>query len=326
MDYSQALSDLAFTCVACGACDGKCVIVRSINPEMSLSDIIRLLRYELVKRGFVPEGAIKKMYEEVKKNGDLLGEIPEGTLKIPDTVQNDKADTLLVAECIHTDTEIESLNTALGLLAKMKKQVAVFVDPGCCGSTPYDFGFWDQLPALVENKWKKIKGFGNKKLLFVNPHCQEFITNKYSKVLDNFEGFKGQHFSELLLDAFDKGKLKSKKMKKVRVSYHDPCFLGRGLGIYDAPRQVLAHLDGVELIEMKRHREQSFCCGARGLGNYFEKFAEGTARERINEFLDTKTDTLITACPYCKEIFGKVMGNDAHRVKDLAEFVSERIE
>jgi heterodisulfide reductase subunit D len=320
MDYNQSLADLAYTCTACGACDGKCVIVRSINPLMALSDIIRLIRYEGVKRGFVPKGPIKQMYETVKKTGDLAGK----TLTVSDKVQNDKADTLLIAECIHTDADAKPFDAAVALLAKMGKQVAVFSDPGCCGSTLYDFGFWDQLPALVEKKWKKIKGFGNKKLLFVDPHCQEFMTNKYRKIIDGFKGFKGQHISELLLDAFKKGKLTSKKMKKTKVSYHDPCFLGRGLGIYDAPRQVLGCLDGVTLIEMKRNREQSFCCGARGLGTYFKDFPETTARVRIQEFLDTKADILITACPHCKDIFAKVLGKDGRQVKDLTEFVSER--
>jgi len=325
LEYNPSLADLAFTCVACGACDGKCVIVRCINPNMALSDIIRLFRYELVKRGFIPEGPIKKMYEEVKKNGDLLGNGRKEVLKIPEEIRNDKADTLLIAECIHSNAQASSYNAAFRLIGKMKKDIAIFSDPGCCGSTLYDYGFWDQLPGLVESKWEKVKGFGNKKLLFLDPHCQEFMTNKYSKIIDTFNGFKGQHFSELLLDAFNKGKLKSKKMKRLKVSYHDPCFLGRGLGIYDPPRQVLTCLDSVELIEMKRNREQSFCCGARGLGNYFEDFSKGTAQRRINEFLETRADILITACPYCKEIFGKVMGKEAHRVKDLIEFVNERV-
>lgn len=324
LGYSVSVADLAFTCAACGACDGKCVIVRSINPDMALSDIIRLLRYELVKRGFIPEGKIKEMYEDVKKNGDLLGNGREKTLTVPDKIRNDKADTLLIAICIHSDAQVKSFDGALKLLAKMKKPVALLSDPGCCGSTLYDFGFWDQLPDLLETKWKKIKGFGNKKLLFLDPHCQEFMTNKYSKMVDKFNGFKGQHFSELLLDSFNKGKLKSKKMKKVKVSYHDPCFLGRGLGIYDPPRQVLAHLDRVELVEMKRNRKHSFCCGARGLGNYFEDFAKATAQKRINEFLETKADMLITACPYCKEIFQGVLGKENERIKDLIEFVDER--
>ena len=323
LDYNQPLADLAFTCAACGACDGKCVIVRCINPDMALSDIIRLLRYELVKRGFVPEGPIKKMYEQVKKTGDLLTD--GRALKVLKENQNGKADTVLIAECMHSDAEVNAVNAALKLLEKMKKPVTVFADPGCCGSTLYDYGFWDQLPALVEAKWDKIKSFGKKKLLFVDPHCQEFMTNKYAKIIDDFDGFKGQHITEILLDGFAKGKLKSKKMKKVTVSYHDPCFLGRGLGIYEPPRQVLKHLAGVNLVEMKRNREQSFCCGARALGSYFRDFSEETAKERIAEFLETKADLLITACPYCKEIFGKVLGKGADRVQDLTEFVSERV-
>jgi heterodisulfide reductase subunit D len=75
---------------------------------------------------------------------------------------------------------------------------------------------------------------------------------------------------------------------------------------------------------MKRNREQSFCCGARGLGNYFENFAKGTTQERIKEFLETKADLLITACPYCKEIFQEVLDKGNERVKDLIEFVDER--
>ena len=325
IDYNQSLADLAFTCPVCRACDGKCVIVRCINPEMALSDIIRLLRYELVKRGFVPQGPIKKMFEEVKKNGDLLGNGRSKALKIPEKVENDKADTLLIAECLHGDAQVASFDAAIKLLGKMKKSVAIFSDPGCCGSTLYDFGFWDQMPTLVQKKWNMIKGFGKKKLLFIDPHCQEFMTNKYEKIIDRFDGFKGEHFSEVMLKALTKGTLKSKKMKKVKVSYHDPCFLGRGLGIYEPPRQVLQRLDGVQLVEMKRNRQQSFCCGARILGSYYGDLSDQTAKERINEFLETKADLLITACPYCKEIFGKVLGKEANRVHDLTEFVKERV-
>jgi len=329
IDYNQSVADLAFSCPVCRACDSKCVIVRCINPEMALSDIIRLLRYELVKRGMIPEGPIKKMYAEVKKNGDLMGSGHRRALSIPAHTGNAKADTLFVAECVHNEAMARSLDAALKLLGKMKKPVALFSDHGCCGSTLYDFGFWDELPALVQRKWKKIESFGKKKLLFVDPHCQEFMTNKYEKILDGsdgFNGFEGQHISEVLLDALRKGALKSKKMKKVTVSFHDPCFLGRGLGIYEPPRQVLNTLTGVQLIEMKRNREQSFCCGARSADSYFHDFSEGTAKERVAEFLETKAELLITACPHCKEIFGKVLGKEADRVRDLTVFVTERVQ
>ena len=98
------------------------------------------------------------------------------------------------------------------------------------------------------------------------------------------------------------------------------------LGIYDAPRKVLSSLDGVELVEMKRNRENSFCCGARSVGNYFPDFPAENARKRIQEFKDTGADLLITACGYCQEIFKKELGKDNKQVKDLIELVDERTE
>jgi Fe-S oxidoreductase len=325
MEYNQRLADLAFTCSACRACDSKCVIVRCINPDMALSDIIRLLRYELVKRGFVPEGRIKEMYDEVRKNGDLSA---KGEKALTPPKRKREADTVLVVEAIHDQNLKKSYGAALRLLEKIGKPIELLADQGTFGSTLYDFGFWEQLPALVKVKSEKLKALGDKKLLFLDPHCQEFVTNMYPKILDNGTAMKGQHISEVLLEGLTKGKLKGKPMKKVKVSYHDPCFLGRGLGIYEPPREVLKRLGNVELVEMKRSKDQSFCCGARGLGSYFEGFAERTASMRVNDFLATKADLLITACPSCKEVLGNAMGNSglrASRVKDLTEFVNERV-
>lgn len=323
-DYTKELADLAFTCATCSACDDKCVIVRCDNPNMALSDYIRLLRYEHVKRAIIPEGPIKKMYEQVKKAGDLSGNGHGKTPVLPESVLDSNADTLLVATCLHHQTAVKEYEAAGTLLKKMNKRVALFADDGCCGASLYDFGFWDQLSALVKKKWERISSFRKQNLLFVDPHCQQFITNKYPTILENFNGFEGRHITELVVEAFEKGYLKSKDGLSIKVSFHDPCFLGRGLGIYDAPRKALGFLKGVELIEMKRNREQSLCCGARALGTYFNDFAAQNAKERINEFMDTKADLLITACPYCRETFQKVMGTEAGRVKDLTEFVAER--
>jgi Fe-S oxidoreductase len=97
------------------------------------------------------------------------------------------------------------------------------------------------------------------------------------------------------------------------------------MGIYDAPRQVLGELKGVKLIEMARNRANSFCCGARALGNYYPKMSEATARERMQEFKDCGAEVLVTACQYCKERFQKVLpAAEKGKVKDLLELVDER--
>ena len=99
--------------------------------------------------------------------------------------------------------------------------------------------------------------------------------------------------------------------------------MGRGLGIYDAPRQVLEFLNGVELVQMKRNRQSAFYCGARTLGTYFDRAATVSAEERLEEFFATRADVLVTACPCCKQHFRSVLPPDRrHMVKDLVEIVA----
>jgi Fe-S oxidoreductase len=321
IDFNQSTADFAFSCAGCMACDSNCSLIRSFPPYVGIFDIIRLLRGEAVKRGFIPD-TVKKMYDKVKKTGDY-GQA--SSQKFPDKINNDEADTVIFAECTHTRAQKDISAAAVSLLEKIGSPVSQFIERGCCGSTLYDFGFWEQLEPLAEANWQKMKGMEDKRFVFINPHCQEFIVKRYPEILSDYIPVNNQHISQLLADAFKGGMLKSKKVDKVKVSYHDPCYLGRGLKIYDAPREVLASLDGVELVEMARNRENSFCCGARVLGNYVPNLSKDTAKERIKEFKATRADLLITACAYCKDSFQKVMpGKDKAKVKDLIEFVDER--
>jgi heterodisulfide reductase subunit D len=281
----------------------------------------------LVKRGLVPEGKIKKIYQEVRKKGDYLDKGQGVNLQIPEKIRDEKADMVLFAECFHTDAQSKILESALRLLDKIGKPVSQFSDGGCCGSTLYDLGFWDQLGVLVKVKSEKMKVFGAKEFIFINPHCQEFVVKRYPEILPEYSSIKSRHFSQLLVESFREGKLKSKNAAKVKVTYHDPCYLGRGLGIYEPPREALSFLGGVELVEMDRNRASSFCCGARALGRYFPNFSVETAKKRLEEFQATGADLLITSCPYCKENLQNAMpSKEKDRVRDLIELVDERTE
>ena len=323
--YTKELSELVYTCSACRGCDDLCVILRSVNPDMPLSDIIRLMKYEMVKRDLIPD-KVKGMYQVIKEKGDIPANENGQDLSIPEKIKSDQADTLLYGECIHTATQIDLFQITLNVLEKIGKPMGLFMDGGCCGSTLFDYGFWGELPGLVDTKMEKMKAYQNKTFLFINPHCQEFISNRYEKIASKYEPIKSQHISEVMAVALRNGKLKTKENGKVRVTYHDPCMLGRGLGIFDTPREVLSFFEDVEFVEMKRNRENAFCCGSKAVGKYFSNCPEGTAKERIHEFEDTGADFLITACPYCKEIFQRVLGKEKDRVKDLIEFVDERTE
>jgi len=322
IEFDQSVADYVFSCAGCLACDTKCAVIRSHKSHLHIMDAIRLLRSEAVKKGFVPEGNARKIYEEVKKTGDYGQTVK---LQLPEKISSDKADTVVFAECSHTPAQKGISEATVRLLEKIGSPVSQFAEKGCCGSTLYDFGFWEQLEPLAKANWEKMKALKDKNFVFVNPHCQEFIIKRYPEIIPDYSPIDNQHISQVLADAFKQGKLKNKKSGKVKVSYHDPCYLGRGLKIYDAPRDVLASLDGIELVEMGRNRENSFCCGARTLGNYVPGLAEDTAKERMNEFEATGADLLITACPYCKDSFQKVLpAKDKERVKDLTELVDER--
>lgn len=322
LEYSQAVADMAYTCATCTACDDHCFVLRCYRADILPSDNIRFLRAQMVKQGFIPEGRIKEIYDEVVKRGDY-GQ--PSSLKLSDKIKGDKADTVIFAECSHTKAQNQIFESAVKLLEKIGSPVSLFSEKGCCGSTIYDLGFWEQLEPIVKANWEKMKALKDKKFVFINPHCQAFIARNYGEILSDYSSIDGRHFSQLLVDAFKGGKLKSQKTDKVKVSYHDPCYLGRRLRIYEAPREVLSSLNGVELIEMDRNRENSFCCGARALANYYPNMSEDTARERVAEFEATGADLLITACAYCKENFQKVMpGGKKDNVKDLIEFVDER--
>lgn len=323
IDYNKSMANLAFTCTICGACDDICKIIPFSSPHALPSDIIRLLRYQLVKRNIIPTGKIRDIYERLKYNSFHNRNFPIS--KTIEKVKNDNSDIVIFAECLHSDEEIKIYESAFRLFEKMGLQVTIFSGGGSCGSTLYDLGFWDSLHEIVEKNFKKMEKIRAREFLFINPHCQEFVEKVYPQIIPRYEGGANLHFSEFLLKSLKNNKLKIKKNSRIKVCYHDPCHLGRGLGIYDTPRILLSSLDGVELIEMKRNKRNSFCCGARSINNYFQNFLESTARNRIDEFKKTNANLLITACSYCKEAFQNALKSaEKGLVVDLIEFVDNR--
>jgi Fe-S oxidoreductase len=307
IEFDRLVAEFAFSCAGCLACDANCHLVRCYQPYVGITDIIRLLRSEAVRRGLVPEGA-RKIYDQAKKGSafELEGEA-------------ENADTVIIAG------PGDTAGAAARLLKKLGQSAARLAGNRRCGSTLYDLGFWEELGPLVRAAWAKMKPLKDKQFVFVDPHCQEFIVNRYAELLPDYSPVNARHISQVLAEAFRDGRLKSKNTGTVKVSYHDPCYLGRGLKIYQAPRDILAALDGVELVEMARNREDSFCCGAGVLGEYIPGLSEDTARERLKEFEATGADILVTACDRCQAAFRKVLPpRDRKRIKDLTELVEER--
>jgi len=318
--YTSTMAQLAYECPLCEACD-VCQVIPVPPPHVSPTEIVRFLRHQLVKQHMIPERT-GQVYHQLQKDPNYK-ERKTG-LRLPERVKDDNANTVLFVDGVHTEGERRIYESAIRLLEKAGKTIALF-DEGESGYDLYDLGFWDELSELVRSRSRQIEKLYGKETLFINPHCQEFVTRRYPEIEPEHQQVRGRHFTEFLANVLKEGKLKVKRELSVKVSYHDPCRLSRGLGIHKAPREVLSFL-GVELVEMRRHGENTYCCGASGGSSAFSDFLNWVAEERFREFRETGAELLLTACPWCKEAFQAVLpAEEREKVKDLIEFVDEVI-
>ncbi len=199
-------------------------------------------------------------------------------------------------------------------------------DVNCCGESLKKVGDLELFERLKNTNLNYLKSNKSAKIITVSPHCLATFKKDYG------EDFEVLHFSELMARFIQEGKLTPKKdMGGMKVTYHDPCYLGRHSGIYDAPRQVIQSIPGVELIEMGRSREQSMCCGGGGGGLWMEKAkGERLSDLRIEEAMATGATVLATACPYCitmlEDSVRTLNADEQIKIKDVTELFLESLD
>jgi Fe-S oxidoreductase len=200
------------------------------------------------------------------------------------------------------------------------------VEVNCCGESLKKVGDLELFERLKNNNLQYFNKKGITKIITVSPHCLTSFKKDYG------ENYEVVHFSELMASLVKEGKLTPKKdFGGVKVTYHDPCYLGRHNGVYDAPREILASIPGLDFVEMGRNREQSMCCGGGGGGLWMEKLkGERLSDLRVEEALATGATILATACPYCIAMFEDSIrtlnADDKIKVKDVSELFLESLE
>lgn len=172
-----------------------------------------------------------------------------------------------------------------------------------------------------------LNGYNVKKIVTGCPHCFNTIKNEYPDLGGNYEVI---HHSQLIQQLINAGKLKAEggeSFKGKRITYHDPCYLGRGNDVYEAPRRALEILD-TELVEMKRCRSNGLCCGAGGAQMFKEpeKGNKDINIERIDEVIAVNAQVVAAACPFCMTMLSDgVKNHDKEqeiKVLDIAEITA----
>lgn len=200
----------------------------------------------------------------------------------------------------------------------------------CCGHDALWTGDVETFKKLAEYNAAQIKEAGVKKIVFSCPEGYRTFKLDYPNYVDL--GCEVQHISEFLAEEIGRNGVKLKETKK-KVTYQDPCRLGRHLGVYDAPRKVLESIPGIELVEMRHSGLESICCGTSAFTNC-DSYSNMLRAERLCEATETGAELLITACPKCQTHFRCAMTDkgEEHRstakieIMDLTNLVADAIE
>jgi Fe-S oxidoreductase len=197
----------------------------------------------------------------------------------------------------------------------------------CCGESIRKTGDEELFKRLARENIKTFIDHGVKKILVSSPHCYHTFKNEYPEFMVKFEVVP---ISQYLLELIHAGKIELTKEYAKKVTYHDPCYLGRHNGIYDEPREALKRIPGLELKEMPESRIDSLCCGGGG-GRIWMETPKGERFSdlRLEQAIGVGAEVLATSCPYCIANFedSRLTLNVTERieVKDITEIVHEVI-
>ena len=313
----------AYTCLSCGRCAEECWLREDAMP------MIRALREEIVERGFGPPEPNQKVDENIRNAHTVFaGKDKERIAWAEEYKLAKTGDNLYFAGCYGAYRTPDSAKATVKILQAAGVDVAYLgTDEWCCGFHPG----WDGQPSIEEDmavhNVETIKAAGAKRVIFACPSCYLSFKEDYPRIVGELP-FEVVHIVELLPALIAKKKLKFKTIAK-KVTYHDPCHLGRQLKVYEEPRKALTSIPGVELVEMPRNRRWAWCCGGGGgvTMNAYPDFSLSTAKDRLLEAKGV-ADTLVTACPLCVDNLSLAKKRDGIKVAiyDMPVFLAEALE
>ena len=310
-------------CTTCGACMEEC----PANID-HVNIIMELKRYKTLTLGDIPRTAADTI-NKIKINGNPWGLSQEDRFKwaegfeVPLINPEKKVDYLYYVGCAgsYDGSNQKVVRDTIALLKKANVDFAVLGKTEKCNGDPIrrfgdEYSFYE---VAIENI-THMNQYTFDKVVTHCPHCLHTIGKEYA-------GFKnGQfqtiHHTELLASLIKEGKLPINKSLKEKLTFHDPCYLGRHHGQYDAPREILQSIPGLDLQEMKESKDKAVCCGMGG-GNMWYELPEGEhlSKQRLQGVAKTQAPKLATACSYCLINFN----SSKAQVKETEEVVIEDV-
>jgi Fe-S oxidoreductase len=327
-------SDDIWRCTTCGICPQQCPRdVRQIESGVSLRRIA-------TEYGVFPNTAkpVRGVSASLTAEGNPLNEPRKDRAKWAEGLSvkpfNEEMEVLYFSGCyLSYDPRLKKVAAATAnILNKAGIDFGILgTQENCCGESIRKTGDEELFKRLAKENIKNFIDNGVKKILVSSPHCFHTFKNEYPEFMVNFEVV---HITQYLSELIDDGRLELNTEYAKKVTYHDPCYLGRHNGIYEEPREVLKKIPALEFNEMPESRETSLCCGGGGGRIWMETLkGERFSDFRIEQAVGVGAEVLATSCPYCITHFEEsrlesrltLEESESLVIKDITEIIAEVI-
>ena len=317
--------DILYGCTTCNKCVLKC------PRGVTIIDVVRSMRAMIAETGAIPS-VLRTTTGSVHSNGNPWSEPREkrtAWMEGLDVPKFGEGTEYFLFVCCTSAYDARSQNIARSMVKVLSAAGVSFgvigEEESCCSESVRKIGDEALFTSTAEKNINLYKAKGVKKIITTSPHCYYTFTKEYPELGGEFEVV---HYTQLLARLLEEGKLKLSKTLDKKVTYHDPCYLGRHNDVYDEPRALISAVTGGNLVEMKRIRKESLCCGAGGGRLWMETKPEWRFSDlRIHEACETGAPILATACPYCISMLEDsrktVNKEDAIEIKDISELIAE---
>ncbi len=330
-------TDSIWMCVSCYACTAACPSKVPLTPGLMAS-----IKGELLLAGKIP-AELHTALQNSQRYGNPLGESPrkradwatgiQPEVKILGKIRQPVDILWFVGDYASYHPRVRLATQALARVLNILGEDFGILGPdeSSDGDSQRLAGEGGLFEMLADKNGKIFSKFQFNKIITTDPHAYNALKNEYPKLGISYPV---QHYTEYLTEKFDQLKPLLKNEVKAKVTYHDPCYLGRANGIFEQPRSLLEAIPGVQLVEMSHNHTNSLCCGGGGGGMWLDGFQWEKAHVRLSEWrireaLATGAEYLAVACPYetprFEDAIKTVEGAGQLKVRDLAELLAEAI-
>lgn len=327
---SEELAKRLYQCMLCMNCKSVC------PAQIKVPDVVRAARERLVEKGYLPEAFKPALAAMIEAANPLLAPPEKRADSYPANFKKavaGKTDAILHFGCVTSFQDIRIIPSIMQILdAAGVNYGALGEEESCCGYLAYLVGDMPTFKKAMQMYTDKLATYKPKELITTCAGCLKTFRDLYPRY-GAADGFKVVHAVELLESLVNENKLKFKdSADSLKVVYHDPCDMGRHMGVYEPPRNVLKAIPGIELLEFPMNRALAKCCGGGGgMKGFDNEMASDIGYKRLASAIDLGADVLVSACPSCKGTFNQAAARARKekkgkiRVMDITELVASRL-